>query len=142
MCRKTLERESFVVLQAAGSSEALKLLAEHRSPVDLVVTDILLPPPDFQLSIAGNPFPRVNGQELVDLLLDSMKELRIMFMSTSSRDDLLAGGMIRPTIPFLQKPFTAEAFSNRVHEALAGPAATKQPKKPGPNSAKRVDWFG
>ena len=142
ICRKILEEEKFVVLQAAGSSEALKVQADHHTPIDLVVTDVLLPPPGFQLSIAGNPFPRVNGQELADLLLSSKQELRIIFISTSSKEDLQARGMIAANALFLQKPFSVETFRNLVYKALAAPPATRQSKKGGPASPKEIDWFG
>jgi len=142
LCRKTLEREGFAVLQAPGSSEALKLQTEHPAPIHLVVTDIMLPPPDFQLSIANNPFPRVNGLELVDLLLDAKRTFRILFMSTSSKEDLLSRGLLRADAPFLRKPFSAEIFSALVSAALAGPPAAKQSKKDGPGTKKEVDWVG
>jgi CheY-like chemotaxis protein len=142
ICRKILEAEGFVVLQAAGSSEALKLQADHHAPIDLVVTDIMLPPPGFQLSSADNPFPRVNGRELADLLLRSKGELRIIFMSTSSKEQLLASEMISADAPFLKKPFSTEAFRDMIHKVLAGPPTTRQSKNRGPASSKDIDWFG
>jgi CheY-like chemotaxis protein len=142
ICRKILEGEGFEVLQATGSTEALQLQADSRTRIDLVVTDIMLPPPGFQLSTAGNPFPRVNGQELADLLLTARKELRILFMSTSSKEDLLARGMMPANALFLQKPFRAETFRETVHKALEGPPATRQSKNDGPASPKEIDWFG
>ncbi|HJR77953.1 MAG TPA: response regulator [Nitrospiraceae bacterium] len=142
ICRKILEAEGFIVLQAAGSSEALKLQADHHAPIGLVVTDIMLPPPGFQLSTAGNPYPRVNGRELAELLLRAKGELRIIFMSTSSKEQLLAGEMIPADAPFLKKPFGTEAFRDMIHKVLAGPPATKQLKNRGPASSKDIDWFG
>jgi CheY-like chemotaxis protein len=141
ICRKILETDGVVVLQAPGSSEALKLQADHQTPIDLVVTDIMLPPPGFQLSTAGNPFPRVNGQDLADLLLRSKGDLRIMFMSTTSKEQLLERGMIPADAPFLQKPFSAEVFRDMVYKTLAGPPTTRKPKKTG-SASKDIDWFG
>ncbi len=142
VCRKRLEQEGFVVLQASGSSEALKMQVEHPAPIHLVVTDIMLPPPDFQLSVANNPFPRVNGLDLADRLLESKRDLRILFMSTTGKEDLLARGMLRANMPFIQKPFTAEAFRALVYQALAGPPVAKKTKKDGSGTTKEVDWFG
>ena len=143
VCRTQLQQQGFTVLQASGSSEALKLQAEHAGPIHLVITDIMLPPPDFQLSVANNPFPRVNGLELVDRLLEAKAGLRIIFMSTSSKIDLLARGMIRENMPFIQKPFTVESFSRLVYQTLAGPPAAKNMnKKDGSGTAQEVDWFG
>ena len=61
VCRKNLCAEGYAVVQAAGSSEALKLFAEHDGAIHLVLTEIMLAPPGFQLSVENNPFPRVNG---------------------------------------------------------------------------------
>lgn len=141
ICRKILDADGFIVLEAAGSSEALKLQAEHHAAIDLVVTDIMLPPPRFQLSTAGNLFPRVNGQDLADLLLRSKRELRIIFMSTTSKEHLLERKMIPADALFLKKPFSTEGFRDMIHKALAGPPAVKQSKNAGPAS-KDIDWFG
>ena len=142
LCRRQLERDGFVVLQAAGSSEALQLQADLPAPIHLVVTDVMLSPPHFQLSIANNPFPRVNGLELVDLLLDSKRTFRVIFMSTSSMEDLLSRGLLRANVSFLRKPFTAEAFGALVSAVLAGPPAAKHSQKHSPLPTKEVDWFG
>ena len=143
VCRTRLQQEGFTVLQAPGSSEALKLQTNRAVPIHLVISDIMLSPPDFQLSVGNNPFPRVNGLDLVDRLLESKTDLRIAFMSTTSKADLLARGMIRDGMPFIQKPFTVEAFTALVYQALAGPPAARNArKKEGSGAAKEVDWFG
>lgn len=43
ICAKTLRAEGFTVLEAAGSSEALKILTTHQVPIDLLLTDLMLP---------------------------------------------------------------------------------------------------
>lgn len=50
ICVKKLRAEGFTVLEAEGSSEALKILDTHHQPIDLVLTDLMLPPPGLQLS--------------------------------------------------------------------------------------------
>jgi hypothetical protein len=50
--------------------------------------------------------------------------------------------MIRPDLPFIHKPFTAEAFSALVRQTLAGPPAKKDVKKKSGADAKEVNWFG
>ncbi len=78
---KPLQDAGYTVLQAPGSSEALRLYAEHPNPVHLVLADIFLPPPGFQLSVEKNPYPRVNGLEMVERLLEGTRDLRIILMS-------------------------------------------------------------
>jgi CheY-like chemotaxis protein len=142
ICRKLLEADGFVVLQASGSAEALKLQADHHTPIDLVVTDVMLPPPGFQLSTAGNPFPRVNGHDLANLLLGSRGELRIMFMSTTSMELLQERKMIPADALFLQKPFGAEVFRDMIHKVLAGPPTIIKSKNSGSAPPRDIEWFG
>lgn len=141
VCRKNLCAEGYAVLQAAGSSEALKLFAEHDGTIHLVLTDIVLPPPGFQLSVENNPFPRVNGLELVGRLLASGKELRVMLMSASPEHELLSRGLIRNNVPFLRKPVTAETLLAMVQQVLSGPPPVLNPGKSA-STKPEVEWFG
>ncbi len=142
VCRKKLSAEGYTVLQATGSSEAFKLFAEHDGPIHLVLTDIILPPPGFQLSVENNPFPRVNGVELVDRLLASGKELRVMLMSTSHEQELLPRGLIRNNLLFLQKPINTEILHAMVRQVLNGPPSVLDPEKSTISTKTDVEWFG
>lgn len=139
LCRRFLEQTGHTVLQAPGSSEALKLYAEHPGAIDLIVSDVLLPPPVFQLSPVCNPFPRVNGLDLVNRFLDSHRDIRILVMSSTAKDDLVKQGLLRADLPFIQKPFTAEAFRALVQQTLAAQPPTR-PQLYG--TTKKVDWAG
>jgi CheY-like chemotaxis protein len=138
---KPLRDAGYTVLQAPGSSEALRLYAEHLKPVDLVVADIFLPPPGFQLSIDKNPYPRVNGLEMVERLLEGKRNIRVILMSSSPDPELRNRGLVREGLPFLRKPFTAEALLTLVRQVLAGPPATADPKKSAPSGKGDVEWF-
>jgi hypothetical protein len=102
----------------------------------------MLPPPGFQLSTAGNPFPRVNGHDLANLLLGSRGELRIMFMSTTSMELLQERKMIPADALFLQKPFGAEVFRDMIHKVLAGPPTIIKSKNSGSAPPRDIEWFG
>ncbi len=142
LCQKILQNAGHEVLQAPGSSEALKLYAEHGSPIDVVLADVVLPPPGFQLSVENNPYPRVNGSDMVDRLLSAKKEVRIILMSSTSALDLQAKGLLRNGLPFLMKPFAADALLELVQKVLAGPPATLDPKRAADSGKGDVDWFG
>ena len=62
LCKALLEASGFTVLEADGSSEALKICTQHRGPIDLLLADLVLPPPGFQLASTANQFPHLNGQ--------------------------------------------------------------------------------
>ena len=64
ICTRSLHRAGYDVLEAAGSSEAMALYATTTEPIDLLLIDLFLPPPDFQLNSSATQFPRVNGHQL------------------------------------------------------------------------------
>ncbi len=140
LCTKPLREAGYTVLQAPGSSEALKLYEEHLDPVHLILTDIFLPPPGFQLSVEKNPYPRVNGLDMVERLLEKKREIRIILMSGSPGPELHSRGLARDGLPFLQKPFTSEALLTLVRQVLAGPPAAADTKKTASSDKTEVEW--
>ena len=100
---KPLQDAGYQVIQAPGSAEALRLYAERAGRVHLVLADIFLPPPGFQLSIDKNPYPRVNGLEMVERLIEGTHEIRVILMSSSPSADLRSRGLVRDGLPFLKK---------------------------------------
>jgi CheY-like chemotaxis protein len=138
---KPLRDAGYTVVQAPGSSEALRLYDEQAQPVDLILADIFLPPPGFQLSVANNPYPRVNGLEMVERLLEGKGTIRVILMSSSPGPELRSRGLIREGLPFLQKPFATEALLALVRQVLASPPATADPKRSLPSGKGEVEWF-
>lgn len=137
---KPLEAAGFIVLQTPGSAEALRLYAEHPSPVHLVLADVFLPPPGFQLSLDKNPYPRVNGLDMVERLIQEKREIRVILMSSSPGPELQSRGLMRDGLPFLKKPFTSEVLLALVRQVLAGPPATPDPKHATPFGKAEVEW--
>ncbi|MBS0170401.1 MAG: response regulator [Nitrospira sp.] len=140
LATKPLQNAGYTVLQAPGSAEALRLYAEHPQPIHLVLADIFLPPPGFQLSIEKNPYPRVNGLEMVDRLLQGKRPIHTILMSSTPGPDLQSRGLIREGLPFLKKPFTSEGLLSLIQQTLAGPPATRVPEKPSGSAKGDVEW--
>jgi len=142
VCCTRLSANGYEVLQAAGSSEALKLFAEHDGTIHLVLSDVTLSPPGFQLSVENNPFPRVNGLELADRLLASGKELRVMLMSEIPEQELLSRGLLRNSMLFIRKPINADNLDAMVRQVLDGPPSVLDPGKSAGSTKKQFEWFG
>jgi CheY-like chemotaxis protein len=140
LATKPLQLAGYTVLQAPGSAEALRLYSEHPQPIHLILTDIFLPPPGFQLSVEKNPYPRVNGLEMVERLLEKKQDIRIILMSSAPGPDLRSRGLIREGLPFLKKPFTGEALLTLIHDTLAGPPAAQRPATPSASGKAEVEW--
>jgi CheY-like chemotaxis protein len=141
LCHTLLEGTGFTVLGAEGSSEALKICTHHEAPIDLLLTDLVLPPPAFQLASTTNQFPHVNGHELAVRAATIRNGLRIILMSGNPDKELAGHGIKRGTLPFLAKPFTQDHLITMVQAVLAQPAPVLAAEK-GTCSATDTEWFG
>ena len=141
LCKALLEESGFRVLEAEGSSEALKICTHHDGAIDLLLTDLVLPPPGFQLASSSNQFPHVNGHELAIRATMIRSGLRIILMSGNPDRELVGHGIKRGTLPFLAKPFEREKLIALVQNVLAQPAPTLAVENR-PNAANDTEWFG
>jgi len=97
-----LRRLGYTVLEASDGIAALERLGEAACPVDLVVTDVVM--------------PRMGGRDLAARLRDLHPNLPVLFMSGypgggEGRSDATQPGLVR-------KPFTAEILAGRIRQAL------------------------
>jgi len=118
LCKATLQQAGFSVLEADGSSDALKICAQHEGTIDLLLTDLILPPPGFQLASSSNQFPHVHGHELATRALSMRKDLRVILMSGNIDKDLAGYGIRRGNLPFLPKPFEPPTLLTLVQQTL------------------------
>ena len=104
---RTLRQHGYRVLTAADGAAALEL-ARHEPNLHLLFTDMVM--------------PGMSGRELAGRLAVMRPGLPVVFASGYSdealRDDFRQDG----SVPYLAKPFTAEALLSRVREALDGRA--------------------
>jgi DNA-binding NtrC family response regulator len=141
LCKSLLEEAGFSVLEAEGSSEALKICTQHPGPIDLLLTDLVLPPPGFQLATGANQFPHVNGHELAVRASMIRNGLRVILMSGNPDKELTSHGIKRGTLPFLAKPFERDRLIALMYNVLAQPARTLAAEHR-PRAANDTDWFG
>lgn len=141
LCVAILRQAGFKTLQAEGSSEALKLCTEHEGPIDLLLTDLVLPPPGFQLASTSNRFPHVHGHELARRAAAIRQGLRVALMSGNPDQELVSHGIKRGRMPFIQKPFEPDHLVTFVREVLASPAPVLNVSARG-TAAQDIDWFG
>jgi two-component system, cell cycle sensor histidine kinase and response regulator CckA len=105
LVQMALERHGFAVLTAESGGEALRLAATHSGPIDLLITDIVL--------------PDLRGPELARRLVQQRPDLITLFMS-GYMDDALGEDTSTLPVPvdFIQKPFSPSALAVRVREML------------------------
>ena len=87
-----------VLLADSYSAEPLSL--EHEKPIDVLLTDVVM--------------PGINGRKLAENLLKIHPEMKVVFMSGYTDDIIIQQGILRQDIPFLQKPFTAVQLLRKI----------------------------
>ena len=103
LAKRVLGGHGYRVLVAANGVEALKL-AEQAGPIDLLVTDVIM--------------PGMSGRE-VALLLSAMRpELKVLYVSGYPDESIVHHGVLEAGIAFLQKPFSPDALARRVRRVL------------------------
>jgi two-component system, cell cycle sensor histidine kinase and response regulator CckA len=101
---KILARERYRVLEAGSVVEALAVATAHGGPIQLLLTDVMLPERD--------------GRQLAAELLETQPGLKVVYISGFTDDDAVRAGAFPPGARFLQKPFTLGALMGTVREAL------------------------
>jgi signal transduction histidine kinase len=99
-----LQRHGYTVLEADSSGEALRICEEHKGPLDLLVTDVVL--------------PQMDGPALVHCVHAVRPGIKVLYISGYPATELVHHGMAEPGLPFLQKPFTMEALAMEIREVL------------------------
>lgn len=102
--RRALEPEIAAVLEAADGEEALALLDQPETTVDLVLTDFMM--------------PRIDGLQVIAVLARYRPELLIIGM-TGYTDPALREGAASFGVRVLQKPFDLGTLVASVQEILA-----------------------
>ena len=104
-----LERAGFAVVEAGSGAEALNLFQQHRSRINLLLTDIIM--------------PGMAGTELVENISKMNANIPVLFMSAFC--DRLDPRMER--FVCIAKPFTNEELIGTVQKALVNTARTGTP---------------
>ena len=103
VCR-TLQNEGYGTLEAGHGAEALEVMDKAPSPIDLVVTDVVM--------------PGMDGRELGRRLTQRWPTLPILYISAYDVNDIFRRGSPRSSAPFLQKPFPPEILISSVRQLL------------------------
>jgi DNA-binding NtrC family response regulator len=138
LSKAILQQAGFLVLDADGSSEALKICTQHKGSIDLLLTDLILHPPGFQMASSTNQFPHVHGHELAVRALRMRKDLRVILMSGNIDQDLAGYSIRRGGLPFLPKPFEQQALVALVQQTLHAPPPSIESLTAGPTGIPKV----
>ena len=107
--RRTLERSGHRVLLAGSGAEALEICERHQGPIDLLITDVVM--------------PGMSGADLAARARAVRPGLRVLFMSGYTDDVISHHGVLNEGVHFINKPFSPGGLAARVREVLDGAEA-------------------
>jgi CheY-like chemotaxis protein len=104
LVRRTLAASGYQVLDVGSGQAALDLLRDGAPPVDLLLTDVVM--------------PQMSGRELAAEVTRRFPSTRVLYMSGYTAQVIAEDGSLEEGVALIQKPFTPEQLRDRVRQAL------------------------
>jgi PAS domain S-box-containing protein len=101
---KILTDHGHTVLEARHGRDALTVAAGYEHSIQLLVTDVVM--------------PEMGAGQLVDELLSTRPELKVLYMSGYTNDEIVRRGVSGSDAAFIRKPFTSGELMRKVREVL------------------------
>lgn len=99
-----LEKAGYQVVEAPHPAAAEALFAQAPRRFDILVTDVIM--------------PGCTGPALFDRLRRVRSDLKVLYVSGYTDDEIVHRGQLDRGVEFLQKPFTGADLKRRVREVL------------------------
>jgi CheY-like chemotaxis protein len=104
LAKRVLTQRGYRVLEADDGAVALRIAAAHVGEIDLVLSDVEM--------------PNLGGRGMVEELKELSPDMRVLFMSGYPKEQVFPEPGRARKMPYLQKPFTADALCDEVRSAL------------------------
>jgi two-component system cell cycle sensor histidine kinase/response regulator CckA len=105
LAREYLELVGYTVIEAEDGHTALELAAMHVGPIQLLMTDVVM--------------PGISGRELAGRVKTIRPDIKILFMSGYADQAVVHHGILDTDAALLQKPFTMAALAAKLREILS-----------------------
>ncbi len=112
-----LLRAGFKVLEANDGLSALQLAERYAAPIDLLLTDIVMP-------------EGLDGVQVAGAVRARRPAIAVVYMSGYTNDARIESSLLNYGGRFIQKPFTPEALVHTLREALSPHAARRVRGRP------------
>ncbi len=100
----TLEEQGYTVLSAETPADALTIAREYKSPIHLLITDVVM--------------PGMNGLELKEAIMPLYPEIKTLYMSGYTANVIAHRGVLDHGTAFLQKPFSINTLAVKVRQVI------------------------
>lgn len=101
---EVLEEQGYNVLCARDGVEALSLAEGFDETIHLLVTDVIM--------------PHMNGHELAGKLSTLRPDMKVLYVSGYSDNDIGDHGVLDPRYELLQKPFTPQTLARKIRDVI------------------------
>jgi two-component system, cell cycle sensor histidine kinase and response regulator CckA len=95
----------YLVIEAAHAEEAILAIERHPEPIDLMVSDIVM--------------PGLGGFELAERLALIRPGMRVLYMSGYADHEAVTRALGDPTVAYLHKPFGPDELASKVAEMIS-----------------------
>lgn len=102
---RALTNKGYRVLEAIDGEQALDVINEFDDPIDLIITDVMM--------------PGMDGHTLVRLVQEELPDIKVILMSGYAEDAIPGEIAGDSRINFLPKPFSLQELAGRVKEVIA-----------------------
>lgn len=104
LAKEFLKSSGYAVMEADNGKEALQIARSFSGPIDLLLTDVIM--------------PGMGGKQLAEQLAGLRPATKVLYMSGYPDDAIVKSGILGTGIMFLEKPFTRETMLQKVRQAL------------------------
>jgi CheY-like chemotaxis protein len=102
--RAQLEKLGYRVHEAEDAEKAMDLFDDYVGEISLLLTDVIM--------------PGMNGRVLAERLTEQKADLRVLYMSGYTDDEIVRQGASESNQAIMIKPFAYETLASQVREAL------------------------
>jgi CheY-like chemotaxis protein len=106
LLRSILDGLGYKVLESRDGLEALDISLHYQGPIDLLLTDLVM--------------PQLGGRELIRQLEQSRPETKVLYISGYSGTSNDQNSMLGAPYHMLEKPFGPDVLARKVREVLDG----------------------
>ena len=105
LATKLLEEMGYTVIQAQSPSHAIGLCQLEDEKIDMILTDVVM--------------PEMNGREMMGRIKEIRPDIKVLFMSGYTADNVAQRGIVDEGMHYIQKPLEMDKLDEKIRQVLA-----------------------